>query len=664
MVVRALMLGPILAVVWAFAMPEIPQFRAGFVTVLAMALAAVAIFASASTLARVVRLLHPILILALAAPAVCMALQLVPIPIHGLGNPIWETASTALNEPLAERLTVDIRASLQAIMQYNAVVALALVTAVVALDRQRAAQLLYMLAAVATIVSACSIWRHVNGLEGSSGGAPPLAITNAAVPAALGLLLSAVMILHAYEQIRRARKRSISALGPTTTLLLGLLAMVICLTAILVQSETSIAVSSLLGTGTVFAVFATRKWFYGIWGTAGVLAAAAILFLASFTLVPIRQNADLTVALSRSSHIAAERMLQDVGLAGSGAGAYAVLLPVYRDIGTTASPERPTTAAVIAVEMGRTFLCGLLIVTVLGACILFRRSLLRSQDYAYAAIGSGAAVSLAMLALIDGGILDLGESLLAAVLFGVAFAQSQSSSEIPYARSGQPANGANDQAAMSQPARLSTSGSAPVRLALGSIAVVLMAQSAWLLSERSHLGGSLVGQLAAGDPSIQTVSRLPSNSLEPDGDLGAGDALAATLRVSPLRGDLWLMLAATSREHGSNRYDLTALLKLSYYTAPNDLALVPLRLAVGLGTNSAVNEPELRDLIRRDVKIAVENQPALRSGFGIAYRSATADGRAFADSLISELDPGYLESMHAAVRFPSSGAELPSSGVR
>jgi hypothetical protein len=594
-----------------------------------------------------------------------MVLQLVPIPIHGLGNPIWETASVALNESLAERLTVDIRATVEAIMQYNAVVALALVTAVVALDRQRAAQLLYMLTAAAAIVSVRSIWQNISGPDGSSRGDPSPALVNDAVAVALGLLLSAVIIVRAIEQSRRARQRPISALGPTTTLSIGLLVMVICLTALFVQSETAIAISPLLGAGVVLAVFAIRKWFYGIWGTAGVLAAAAILFLASFTLVPMRPNTDLTVALSGDSEAATERMLQDVRLAGSGAGTYAVLLPIYQDIGTTASRERPTTAAAIAIEMGRTFLCGLFIVAVLGAWILFRRSLLRRHDYAYAAIGSGAAVSLAMLALIDGGVLDLGASLLAAVLFGLAFAQSQPSatSEIPYPRSAQPATGANDQEAMSRPACSGAFGGSPVRLALGSIAVVLIAQAAWLLAQRSNLGGSPIGISAVGDPSIQAVSKPPSNSVERDGDRGAGDGLAAMLRVSPLRSDLWLMLAATTREYGSSRYDLTALLKLSYYTAPNDLALVPLRLAVALGTGSAVGDPELRELIRRDVRIAVANQPALRSGFLAAYRSATVDGRTFADSLISEFDPGYLESMHAAVRFPSSGAELQPSRV-
>lgn len=682
MVVRLLMLALLMAVVSAFATPEIPQTRALISSLLAAAALGAAIFISASAMTRLARLLGPLLILSIAAPAACMALQLAPIPVHGLGNPIWETASAALNEPLAERVTVDIWATMQAIVHYNAVVALALVTAVVAVDRQRASQLLDMLVSIAAIVSAYSIWRHMSDY-GPARGDNPLSFANDASPAVLGLLLSAGMTVRALEQRRRTRRRVASMLGPTTTLSLGILAMLICLTAILVRRDTSIAIAALLGAGIVLTVFVVRKWFYGFWGTTGALATAAVLFLASFTLVPIRQNADLTIALSEHSQAATERMLQDTGSAGSGAGAYAALLPIHQDIGMTASRERPTAAAAITVEMGRIFLCGLLIIAVLGACTLLRRSLLRGHDYTYAAIGSGAAVSLAVVALMDDSILNFDTSLLTAALFGLAFAQSQSTtaSETWPSRSAQAANSVIGREPIAQPARSNSFGNVPVRLAFGLVGVILIAQTVWMLTQRSHLGGSLIALQAVSDTSIQAMSRVPSNSLPRDGDLRGGNlastarpvaggtatstaeggtppvalnAFADALHYSPLRGDLWLMLAAISKAYGSARYDPVALLRLSYYTAPNDLALLPLRLTVALGTNSAVNEPELRELIKRDIKIVVANQPALRPAIVAAYQSASADGRSFADGLVSELDPNYLQNMHAGLRAPAS----------
>jgi hypothetical protein len=308
--------------------------------------------------------------------------------------------------------------------------------------------------------------------------------------------------------------------------------------------------------------------------------------------------------------------------------------------------------------------------------------LLRGYDYVYAAIGSGAAVSLAVLAVIEDGILDYGASLLAAALFGLAFGQGQpsTSSEGSYSRAPRSANGVDSSDSISPPTRSSALGNPSVRLGLGSVAIVLIAQSVWLLTQGPYLGGLAIGQPVVSGASIQALLSTPAKSL----DLGAGNlafsvppiyetsasrskdgihlaglnAFADALHYSPMRGDLWLMLAAISRGQRSPEYDLMALLKLSYYTAPNDLALLPLRLTVALSTSSAPSEPELRELIKRDMKIALVSQPALRPALVAAYQSASADGKAVANNLISELDPSYLQNMHAGNPVPRPGAEL------
>lgn len=672
MVVRLLMVAVLLAIVSAFAMPETLLTRAALSSVLATAVFGAAIFTSSPAIARFARLLRPLLVLTLLAPAIWMALQLAPIPVRGLGNPIWAAASVALNEPLAERLTVDIRATMLAATHYSAVVALALLSAVVALDRQRAAQLLEALVLTTMFVCAYSIWRYIGGVDASPPNESALTATNGAVPAVLGLVLCAAMVVRTIDQIRRVRKPSGFAPAPITKLSLALLAMLICLTAILVRSSSSIAIAALLGTGLLFTVFAIRKWFYRIWGMAGVLATAAVVFLASLTFVPMKKNTDLTIALSMQDHAATERMLQDAGLAGSGAGAYAILLPIHRDMGTMALRERPTAAAAIAIEMGRTFLAGLSIVVVLAAVTLFSRSLLRGYDYVYAATGAAASVSIAVLALVEDGILDFGASLLAAALYGLAFAQSPPSTAGEITYSGSPTNGTNVRDSTGLPMHASASGSASTRLALGALAIVLVAQSAWLLTDRRYQGSLPIGSPAIGGTLFETISRAAPNPPARDNGLRERQLAAAatvdtdeteapnqqgrtrrsslnvfaeSLRSSPMRSDLWLMLAAMSKEHQSTTYDVVALLKLSYYTAPNDLDLLPLRVSVALGTSAAIREPELLELIKRDVKIAVTNRPALKPAIAAAYRSASVDGRTFADSLLSELDPSYLQSI-------------------
>ncbi len=122
-------------------------------------------------------------------------------------------------------------------------------------------------------------------------------------------------------------------------------------------------------------------------------------------------------------------------------------------------------------------------------------------------------------------------------------------------------------------------------------------------------------------------------------------AFARTLHYSPHRGDVWLMLAALANRSRPAGYDTGALLKMSYYTAPNELGLLPLRLRVALGSDAVVSEPELREMVKRDINLALTRQPALRPALAAAYHSASADGKIFAERLISEVDPDYLKTI-------------------
>ncbi|SFO58084.1 hypothetical protein SAMN05216330_103727 [Bradyrhizobium sp. Ghvi] len=684
MLVGFLMLAILVSLATAFAMPDIPQARAICSALLAIAVLATAVFASSPTIARLVRRLSLFLLVILVVPAICIALQLAPIPIRGSGNPIWATASAALNVSLADRVTVDTGITMRAFQHYSTAVALALVATVVALDKQRAWQLLTMLVSGAAIVSTYLLIQHTIGADGLSFRDTPVLIVTGAVPAVLGLTLSAAMTARVFEERRRVRQVSIRL---ATTLSLTVLATLLCLSAVLATGDgTGITIAALLGVGLVLVVFVIQNWFYGIWGMASVLATATVFYLAAFTLLSVRQNSDLAIALSAHHVAATERMLQNTGKAGSGAGTYVALLPIHRDVGAASSQERPTAAAAIAIEMGHTFLYGLLIVAVFSAAALFRFSLRRRRDYVYAAIGSGAAAALTMLAFVEDGILELGASLLAAAVFGLAIAQSRGdagAATLP-SQSTRSVSEPDRPGPIPAPTRTFAIGDASVRIGLGCVAVVLIAQTLWLLARPSYPRGFPVEALAADQAVRQTLLRPLSSSLRGDGDLRPGrlvsaqqpaaneaavskpeigadpaalDVLARALQSSPVRGDLWLMLAALSKERKSAKYDVTALLKLSYYTAPNDFALLPLRLTVALGEVSGASEPELRELVQRDVKIVLTRHPSFRPALVAAYQSASAEGKALVEDLISERDSAALRGRRA----PPSGTASPSS---
>jgi hypothetical protein len=127
------------------------------------------------------------------------------------------------------------------------------------------------------------------------------------------------------------------------------------------------------------------------------------------------------------------------------------------------------------------------------------------------------------------------------------------------------------------------------------------------------------------------------------GDPSALHLLTTTLHGSPLRGDLWLRLAAVSVETDRSSYDTAGLLKMSYYTAPNDLELFPLRLSVALSRDALVRNIELRDLIKRDIEVILTRQRALTPALMAAYRSASADGKIFAENLMAALDVDHSQ---------------------
>lgn len=665
MAFQSTMLAVPAAVTAAFAVIQNLLGLAALSGVLATAILTVGLFSTSSTLACFAKLLRPLVILALAAPVLWISLQVVPIPLHGLGNQIWAIASAALDQPLAERFSVDVRGTILALSHYNAVLAAGLLTAVVTLDKKRAAQVLYILVSITMVICILSIWGK------SHQSWPAEQVSTGSTEAALGALLSTAMGIRAVDQLWRPRRTHRSPTGPVVILTCAILSLIVSVAATALCGGWTALIAVLLGMTTILTVVAIRKWFFGLWGRAGVLATAAMLFVASFAFIPINRNADLTTALSTQTRAATERMLQDTHPIGTGAGTFVALLPIYADVGMLAVRERPTAAAAVAVEMGRTFLGGLLVVTLISACTLFARALSRNHAYLYPAVGAGASVSLTILAFAENGLFDLCESLMAAAVFGLAFAQSLSTT----ARDGesielrQLTQEASDRTTAPQriPSPILASRWPLTRVALTMIGLLLAAQASWIVSQRwpfgDHLSVTSVGgsneawssTLQSTRESVPTALGFPG-TVRPEFDKVAdphhigrssgSNAFSAVLQYSPLRGDAWLMLAALSKQHAPP-YDTTSLLKMSYYTAPNALELIPFRLSLALSTDAAIKEPELQDLIRRDLKIAITGRTLLRPAIAAAYQSASADGRAFADSSILELDPGYVQKLRS-----------------
>jgi hypothetical protein len=342
------------------------------------------------------------------------------------------------------------------------------------------------------------------------------------------------------------------------------------------------------------------------------------------------------------------------------------MLPIYRDIGASSIRERPTDAASIAIDMGRVFFYGLLLVVAVTAWTLVKRSLSRGRDYWYPALGAAAAVSIAVMSLSTGGLMDLAPSLLLAGLFGLAFGRSlagaghETNSSAPQ----EPTDRRHPRSTL--PAQMGH------RVLLALLAAALLSQTIWLLADPrysddvipisgGHILRTLMPKANSNEPTKEHSDRWLVRRNLSTGDLvstksqvtaspSALQMLISQLHSSPLRGELWLLLAAASAETEKPRHDMVGSLKMSYYTAPNDVELFPLRLSLALSSDRLVKNAELRDLIKRDIEIVLTRQRTLEPALMAAYRSASASGKVFAENLMSGLNASSAQQKQTGER--------------
>lgn len=219
---------------------------------------------------------------------------------------------------------------------------------------------------------------------------------------------------------------------------------------------------------------------------------------------------------------------------------------------------------------------------------------------------------------------------------------------------------------------------ARLRVGLAVFALALLAQATWILlaefqhphriripvDQRASLA-ALLEQAAAGRAaklgvirgnlwaeSAFTYSNLlwTEQATGPDaGNTTVNDArihLERALRYSPHRGDVWLLLAAMADRYSWPGYEPSSLLKMSYYTAPNEPALFSLRIKVSLRP-PRMQDPELPDMIGRDIRLLITRMPAEKPALVAVYKAASGQNRQFVERVVSEVDPAYLAVMRA-----------------
>ncbi len=131
------------------------------------------------------------------------------------------------------------------------------------------------------------------------------------------------------------------------------------------------------------------------------------------------------------------------------------------------------------------------------------------------------------------------------------------------------------------------------------------------------------------------------------------DAYAAAVRaaaLAPYDSRVWLLLALIDAQRGAGSARQAEALKMSYYTGPDDAALIPPRLKLAV-QSAAMTDPDFQQLVSGEVLAAVR-QPALHGAILSAYRQASPDGKRFLLAAVAVLDSELAGQMRATDGVP------------
>jgi hypothetical protein len=592
-------------------------------------------------------------------PALWMVIQILPLP--PLAHPFWASAAAALGHPIAGSISIDTGASIVALGQYLSVVALGLLSAAVCVDRRRAGSILLVLTGACAAIGLLPV---LHALLPAAVALEPHVLVQATTCAGMGTIIASSGCMRAIERqgtIDSLRPES-ALVAPRTLAFCGA-ALAICVIALALDPTVNSIFAWGCGAAVLIFVFIVRRF------KLGILAIAAFAVLVSGFVILIatshssQAGGKLSLAFAASSPdllVLSERVLADSPLAGTGAGTFAAIEPIYRELG---SPQpgstAPTTAASIAIELGQAMLWFVVLVTAVSVIALIRASLQRGRDWFYAAMGAGCLLTLLLLAFVNPGLMGTAPALILAAVVGLAVAQSKS----------------RRMQSNASPASHDAPRYIKFRVVMMLFAVLLGAEAVWLLLPEYYQVGiyqvptdaaaaakaakqrpdaALAARTAAvrgdlwGEYAYTYANLLWSNGTS-DSDLPkslnlAWSSIEDALEYAPEQPGAWLLLAGLGRAPALQSADRLNALKMSYYTGPSEHELASLRLWIAARLMDS-SDAELQQMMRRDLRLLVSSHET--AAIASAYADAPAAGKRFIEQSLNELDPSALGSLSA-----------------
>jgi hypothetical protein len=307
------------------------------------------------------------------------------------------------------------------------------VATAVTIDRRRAKWILFALT-TATAVTALMM------LAIGSGDAAQLNVRDRALSivaatdsAVLGIILAIAAALQNLEGANDPSPDRDSGGLFLLIFVLCLAALATCSLAVFRYATSGAYIALAFGLATFVVAIIVRRFQFDVWGYLAIGATLVVAAVATIALWLGDRIADLTLTFATSpqspSVVLTRRILAETSWLGSGAGTFAAVMPIYRDINELAVGDvAPTAAAQIAIEMGKPFLWAAIIGAIALIIILLHGAARRRRDFLYPIAGASCVVAMIVLAFTNHGVFNTSVLVIAVVTIGLAIAQRKSQS--------------------------------------------------------------------------------------------------------------------------------------------------------------------------------------------------------------------------------------------
>jgi hypothetical protein len=118
------------------------------------------------------------------------------------------------------------------------------------------------------------------------------------------------------------------------------------------------------------------------------------------------------------------------------------------------------------------------------------------------------------------------------------------------------------------------------------------------------------------------------------------------LAFAPINGAVWLLLALLTQNSPDHDNRVSTFLEMSYFTAPNDLSLAPLRVTRA-ATSSALANKDIQLFMKSDIRGILDRGPDHRLDIVAAYRNAWPQNQPIFETLVAEIDPAVATLLSA-----------------